>query len=99
MRGLRGKRVLISGGSSGLAAAARFLEEGSRAFLCGADADEVEAAAGRLVPGGGVPGLACDVSAEAAGPGGSQTWPLPTPSSPPTTQRSSPAARWSSTAA
>jgi len=67
MRGLRGKRVLISGGSSGigLAAAARFLEEGSRVFLCGADPAEVDAAVARLEPGGEVLGLACDVSAEA----------------------------------
>jgi len=67
MRGLGGKRVLISGGSSGigLAAAARFLEEGSRVFLCGVDPAEVEAAVAGLAPGGEVSGLACDVSAEA----------------------------------
>ena len=37
MRGLRGKRVLISGGSSGigLAAAHRFLQEGSNVFIAG----------------------------------------------------------------
>ena len=67
MRGLDGKRVLISGGSSGigLAAAARFLAEGSRVFLCGADPAGVEAAVARLEPGGEVSGLACDVSVEA----------------------------------
>jgi len=67
MRGLRDKRVLISGGSSGigLAAAARFLDEGSRVFLCGVDPAEVEAAVAGLAPGGEVRGLACDVSAEA----------------------------------
>jgi 3-oxoacyl-[acyl-carrier protein] reductase len=67
MRGLRGKRVLISGGSSGigLAAAARFLAEGSRVFICGVVAAEVEAAVADLTPGGEVSGLACDVSAEA----------------------------------
>jgi NAD(P)-dependent dehydrogenase (short-subunit alcohol dehydrogenase family) len=67
MRGLRGKRVLISGGSSGigLAAAARFLEEGSRVFVCGAEPAEVEAAVAGLAAGGEVAGLACDVSAEA----------------------------------
>jgi NAD(P)-dependent dehydrogenase (short-subunit alcohol dehydrogenase family) len=67
MRGLRDKRVLISGGSSGigLAAAARFLEEGSRIFLCGVDPAEVEAAVAGLATGGEVFGLACDVSAEA----------------------------------
>jgi NAD(P)-dependent dehydrogenase (short-subunit alcohol dehydrogenase family) len=67
MRGLGGKRVLISGGSSGigLAAAARFLEEGSRVYLCGVDPAEVQAAVAGLAPGGEVSGLACDVSAEA----------------------------------
>jgi 3-oxoacyl-[acyl-carrier protein] reductase len=67
MRGLRGKRVLISGGSSGigLATAERFLEEGSRVFVCGVDADEVAAAVAGLAPRGEISGLACDVSAEA----------------------------------
>jgi NAD(P)-dependent dehydrogenase (short-subunit alcohol dehydrogenase family) len=67
MRGLRGKRVLISGGSSGigLATAERFLEEGSRVFVCGVDADEVAAAVADLAPRGEISGLACDVSAEA----------------------------------
>jgi NAD(P)-dependent dehydrogenase (short-subunit alcohol dehydrogenase family) len=37
MRGLRGKRVVVSGGSSGIGAATarRFLEEGSRVLLAG----------------------------------------------------------------
>jgi 3-oxoacyl-[acyl-carrier protein] reductase len=67
MRGLRGKRVLISGGSSGigLATAERFLEEGSRVFVSGVDADEVAAAVAALAPRGEISGLACDVSAEA----------------------------------
>ncbi len=66
MRGLRGKRILISGGSSGigLATAERFLEEGSRVFVCGADADEVAAAVAGLARKGEISGLACDVSAE-----------------------------------
>ena len=66
MRGLRGKRVLISGGSSGigLATAERFLDEGSRVFVCGVDADEVAAAAAGLAPRGEISGLVCDVSAE-----------------------------------
>ena len=66
MRGLGGKRVLVSGGSSGigLAAAARFLAEGSRVFLCGVDPAEVDAAVAGLAPQGEVAGLACDVSAE-----------------------------------
>jgi 3-oxoacyl-[acyl-carrier protein] reductase len=67
MRGLGGKRVLISGGSSGigLAAAARFLEEGSRVFVCGVDPAEVESAVAGLAPRGEISGLACDVSGEA----------------------------------
>src|SRR5215813_7743714 len=67
MRGLQGKRVLISGGSSGigLATAQRFLEEGSRVFLCGLDPREVEAAVAGLTAGGDIAGLACDVSVEA----------------------------------
>jgi 3-oxoacyl-[acyl-carrier protein] reductase len=66
MRGLRGKRALISGGSSGigLATAQRFLEEGSRVFLAGLDEREVDSAVAGLRPGGEVSGLACDVSAE-----------------------------------
>ena len=66
MRGLQGKRVLISGGSSGigLATAQRFLEEGSRVFLAGLDPREVDGALTGLRPGGEVSGLACDVSLE-----------------------------------
>jgi NAD(P)-dependent dehydrogenase (short-subunit alcohol dehydrogenase family) len=66
MRGLRGKRVLISGGSSGigLATAHRFLDEGSRVFLAGLDQREVDSALAGLRPGGEVSGLACDVSLE-----------------------------------
>jgi 3-oxoacyl-[acyl-carrier protein] reductase len=72
MRGLQGKRVLISGGSSGigLATARRFLEEGSRVFLTGLDPREVDSAVAGLGapagpwPGGEVSGLACDVSRE-----------------------------------
>src|SRR5215471_18840607 len=65
MRGLRDKRVLISGGSSGigLAAAQRFLDEGSRVFLAGLDRREVDSAVAGLGPGE-VSGLACDVSRE-----------------------------------
>jgi len=67
MRGLAGRRVLISGGSSGigLATARRFLDEGSRVFIAGLDAAEVEAAVAGLRPGGEVAGLAGDVSTEA----------------------------------
>ena len=58
MRGLQGKRVLISGGSSGigLATAQRFLEEGSRVFLAGLDEREVDSALAGLRPGGEVSG-------------------------------------------
>jgi NAD(P)-dependent dehydrogenase (short-subunit alcohol dehydrogenase family) len=66
MRGLRDKRVLISGGSSGigLATAQRFLEEGSRVFLAGLDRGEVVGALDGLRRSGEVSGLACDVSLE-----------------------------------
>src|SRR5215471_2446633 len=66
MRGLRDKRVLISGGSSGigLATAQRFLEEGSRVFLTGLDRREVNSAVAGLRRSGEVSGLACDVSLE-----------------------------------
>jgi 3-oxoacyl-[acyl-carrier protein] reductase len=67
MRGLAGRGVLISGGSSGigLAAARRFLEEGCRVFLCGLDAAEVDQAVSGLAGHGEVSGIACDVSREA----------------------------------
>jgi NAD(P)-dependent dehydrogenase (short-subunit alcohol dehydrogenase family) len=66
MRGLRDKRVLISGGSSGIgkATARRFLEEGARVFLCGLDADEVDAAVAGLREFGTVSGIPADVSRE-----------------------------------
>jgi len=66
MRGLTGKGVLVSGGSSGIgkAAAARFLEEGGRVFLCGIDPPEVERAVAELSALGEVSGTACDVSVE-----------------------------------
>jgi NAD(P)-dependent dehydrogenase (short-subunit alcohol dehydrogenase family) len=67
MRGLDGKGVLISGGTSGigLAAARRFLDEGARVFIGGLDAGELEAALQEL--GGTGPALggrAGDVSQE-----------------------------------
>ena len=67
MRGLAGKRVLISGGSSGigLAAARRFLEEGCRVFVAGLDAAEVSRAVAGLRDLGDVAGTGCDVSREA----------------------------------
>jgi 3-oxoacyl-[acyl-carrier protein] reductase len=67
MRGLRDKAVLVSGGTSGigLAAAERFLEEGSRVFVAGLLTGEVDAAVAVLAQRGDVAGLACDVSAPA----------------------------------
>ena len=66
MRGLRDKRVLISGGSSGIgrATAQRFLEEGARVFLCGLDPDEVDAALAGLREFGNVAGIPADVGRE-----------------------------------
>jgi 3-oxoacyl-[acyl-carrier protein] reductase len=67
MRGLTGKRVLISGGTSGigLATARRFLEENARVFVAGRDPDKVDRAVTDLAPLGDIGGLACDVSREA----------------------------------
>ena len=66
MRGLPDKRVLISGGSSGIgkATAQRFLEEGARVFLCGLDPDEVDAAVAELGEFGAEAGMPADVSRE-----------------------------------
>jgi NAD(P)-dependent dehydrogenase (short-subunit alcohol dehydrogenase family) len=66
MRGLAGKGVLVCGGSSGigLAAAARFLEEGSRVFIAGLEPGEVDAAVAGLRDRGEISGMACDVSQE-----------------------------------
>ncbi len=67
MRGLADKGVLVSGGSRGigLAAARRFLEEGSRVVLGGLDAAEVEAAVQELRRvSKEVDGIACDVANE-----------------------------------
>ncbi len=66
MRGLRGKGVLISGGTSGigLAAARRFIAEGARVFVSGLGQAELDAAISSLRPLGGAAGLACDVSDE-----------------------------------
>jgi NAD(P)-dependent dehydrogenase (short-subunit alcohol dehydrogenase family) len=59
--------VLVSGGSSGIGAAAarRFLEEGCRVFVGGLDEAEVDAMVSVLRPLGDVHGLASDVSLEA----------------------------------
>jgi NAD(P)-dependent dehydrogenase (short-subunit alcohol dehydrogenase family) len=67
MRGLTGKRVLISGGTSGigLATAQRFLEEDARVFVAGRDPDKVNQAVTDLAPLGEIGGMSCDVSREA----------------------------------
>jgi 3-oxoacyl-[acyl-carrier protein] reductase len=64
MRGLEGKGVLISGGSSGIGAAAarRFLEEGCRVVIGGIDAKQVDAVVGDLSSDGEITGLAGDVA-------------------------------------
>jgi len=64
MRGLDGKGVLVTGGSSGigLATVQRFLDEGSRVFLCGLDGGEVGGVLERFGPERAVAGMACDVS-------------------------------------
>jgi NAD(P)-dependent dehydrogenase (short-subunit alcohol dehydrogenase family) len=63
VRGLAGKRVLVSGGTSGigLAAARRLLEEGARVYLCGLGESETADALTQLHPFGAVAGQACDV--------------------------------------
>jgi 3-oxoacyl-[acyl-carrier protein] reductase len=65
MRGLEGKGVLVSGGTRGigLAAARRFLEEGSRVFV-GGHAHELEAALAGLAHPGLAGGVALDVRDE-----------------------------------
>jgi NAD(P)-dependent dehydrogenase (short-subunit alcohol dehydrogenase family) len=67
MRGLAGAGVLISGGTSGIgvAAARRFLEEGSRVFVGGLETDEVDAAVDGFRALGEIGGLAGDVAREA----------------------------------
>jgi NAD(P)-dependent dehydrogenase (short-subunit alcohol dehydrogenase family) len=65
VRGLSDRGVLISGGTSGigLAAARRFLEEGSRVFVSGFGRAEVEAALASLAgPSSPVGGIEADVS-------------------------------------
>ena len=66
MRGLNGKRVLISGGSRGIGKATvqRFLEEEAAVFFCGLDADEVSVTLLEYKSIGVIAGMACDVSLE-----------------------------------
>jgi NAD(P)-dependent dehydrogenase (short-subunit alcohol dehydrogenase family) len=64
VRGLKGKRALISGGSSGigLATATRFLEEEAMVVIAGLSPEEVESAATKLSSVGPIRGIAGDVS-------------------------------------
>ena len=66
MRGLKAKRVLISGGSRGIgkATARRFLEEGAIVFFCGHDAGDVERTIREFKLLGKIDGMTCDVSQE-----------------------------------
>jgi NAD(P)-dependent dehydrogenase (short-subunit alcohol dehydrogenase family) len=66
MRGLQHKRVLVSGGSSGIGAATarRFVQEGCEVFVGGLDSAEVDSIVGTLQPLGQVHGMAGDVSIE-----------------------------------
>ena len=66
MRGLGGKRVLISGGSSGIGAAAarRLLEEGGRVVLAGVEAGQVDETVADLGRLGDVSGVTADVGSE-----------------------------------
>lgn len=68
VRGLKGKGVLISGGSRGIgrATARRFLEEGAAVFLCGIGTADVEETVRELQGLGSIGGLTCDVSREDA---------------------------------
>ena len=64
MRGLKGKGVLVSGGSRGIgkAAVVRFLEEEARVFFCGLEADEVADTLRELNRPGVVDGMACNIA-------------------------------------
>jgi NAD(P)-dependent dehydrogenase (short-subunit alcohol dehydrogenase family) len=66
MRGLIGKNVLVTGGTSGigLATARRFLDEGSRVFVAGIDAGELSRVLESVSALGTVDGTAGDVSDE-----------------------------------
>jgi NAD(P)-dependent dehydrogenase (short-subunit alcohol dehydrogenase family) len=62
---LRGKRILVTGGGSGLGAAMgrRFLELGAELIICGRRLELLEAAAGQMRddPGGKVTPIRCDI--------------------------------------
>lgn len=68
MRGLKGKGVLVTGGSRGIgkAAVCRFLEEEARVFFCGLEAVEVAGTLRELNRPGTMPGIveamACNIA-------------------------------------
>lgn len=66
MRGLAGKGVLVTGGTSGigLATAHRFLDEGSRVFVTGIGIEEISATLEELRDLGEIDGVGGDVSRE-----------------------------------
>ena len=65
MRGLEGKRVVVTGGTSGIgeATSRRFLDEGARVVALAVGEDEVATAAERIP---GIEALLCDVADAAA---------------------------------
>jgi meso-butanediol dehydrogenase/(S,S)-butanediol dehydrogenase/diacetyl reductase len=65
MRGLEGKRVVVTGGTSGIgeATSRRFLDEGARVVALAGGEDEVATAAERIP---GIEALRCDVADAAA---------------------------------
>ncbi len=65
MRGLEGKRVVVTGGTSGIgeATSRRFLDEGARVVALAVGEDEVATAAERIP---GIEALRCDVADAAA---------------------------------
>src|SRR3954466_394443 len=65
MRGLEGKRVVVTGGTSGIgeATSRRFLDEGARVVALAVGEDEVATAAARIP---GIEALRCDVADAAA---------------------------------
>ena len=64
MRGLKGKGVLVSGGSRGIGKAAviRFLEEEALVFFCGVDAGEVADTLRELNRPESVNGMGCNIA-------------------------------------
>src|ERR1700753_113393 len=62
---LKGKRILVTGGGSGLGAAMgrRFLELGAELVICGRRLELLEATAARMRgdPGGKVAAIRCDI--------------------------------------